>query len=58
MRISDEKIEEYRELYKKHFGEEISKEEALEQLTKLVNMVKLIYRPIKKSDSKSQTSKI
>lgn len=51
MHISDEKIEEYRKIYKEQFGEEISKEEAREQGINLVNLMKLIYKPITKEDA-------
>lgn len=57
MTISKKRIEEYGELYKKRFGKEISQEEALEQAISLVNMVKLVYKPIKKSDLKSQKNR-
>jgi len=33
-------------LYKKHFGKEISREEAYEQGAKLIRLVELIYKPM------------
>lgn len=51
MQISDEKIEEYRKIYKEEFGKEISKEEARRQGTNLVNLMKLIYKPITKEEA-------
>jgi hypothetical protein len=48
--ISSEQLKEFKKIYKKEFGEDISDEDALESATKLIEMVKLIYRPIKKSD--------
>ncbi|MHB8256617.1 MAG: hypothetical protein ACYDHY_14455 [Acidiferrobacterales bacterium] len=44
--LSDERITAYQELYKKRFGKEISRERALEQGTKLIRMMELIYKPI------------
>jgi hypothetical protein len=48
MRISEQKIMEFRELWQKHFNEEISDDFAREQIEKLCSLVKLIYRPIKR----------
>ncbi len=39
--LTDKQITEYRTLYKKHFGKNISKEEAMEQGENLVYFVKL-----------------
>ncbi|MFC1622456.1 hypothetical protein ACFL1Y_00460 [Patescibacteria group bacterium] len=47
MQIPDDKLEEFRELYKKNFGKEISKAEALDSATKLLTLMKIIYQPIK-----------
>ncbi len=44
--LSDERITKYQELHKKRFGKEISREHALEQGTKLIRMMELIYKPI------------
>jgi urease accessory protein UreF len=44
--LSDERITKYQELYKKRFGKEISREHALEQGTKLVRLMQLIYKPM------------
>jgi len=45
MVLSDENIKEFQELYKQHFGKEISKEDACENGTKLLRLISLIYRP-------------
>jgi hypothetical protein len=50
MQIPDDKLEEFREIYKKKFGKEISKADALDSATKLLTLMKIVYRPIKKSD--------
>ena len=44
--LSDKKITVFQALYKKHFNEELSKEEAYEKAAKLLRMVQLVYRPI------------
>lgn len=44
--LSDERIAQFQALYKKHFGEDLSKERAYELGAKLVRMVQLVYRPI------------
>ncbi|NQV13382.1 MAG: hypothetical protein HQ530_03705 [Parcubacteria group bacterium] len=44
MKISEEQLEEFKKLYKKHFDKEISDKEALEQATKLVQLIKIIYK--------------
>ena len=49
MQLSKEAIEEFKEIYKKVFGEEISDQEAYEQGSRLLRLFKAIYRPIPKS---------
>jgi len=44
--LSDEQIRQFQMLYKKHFGKEISREEAYEQGAKLIRLVELIYKPM------------
>ena len=44
--LSDERVAQFQALYKKHFGEDLSKERAYELGAKLVRMVQLVYRPI------------
>ena len=44
--LSDEQIEKFRTLYKNHFNEELSKEEARQQGTKLVSLMKVIYNKL------------
>jgi hypothetical protein len=44
--LSDERIAQFQALYKKHFNEDLSKEEAYELGAKLVRMVQLVYKPI------------
>lgn len=44
--LTDKQVNEFQEIYKNHFGEEISREDALEGGIKLVRMMKIIYTPI------------
>lgn len=53
MVLSDENIKEFQELYKEHFGIEISKEDARENGTKLLRLISLIYCPKDQEGSKS-----
>ena len=46
MRLSDEDIKKFQELYKTSFGKEISKGDALEKGLKLLNLMKLVYVPM------------
>lgn len=48
MNLSDEQIREFQEIYKEHFGTEISKEDAYENGIKLLRLVELIYGPADK----------
>ena len=50
MPITEKDVAKFKELYKKETGKDISDEEALECATSLVEMIKLVYKPIKKSD--------
>ena len=52
MVLTDEKIKEFQELYKEHFGVEISKEDARENGIKLLRLISIIYRPKPDEDSK------
>ena len=51
--ISKEQLAEYKHIYKKEFGEDLSDQEALEQGTRLVNLFKaLMKEPITKEKAK------
>ena len=45
MNISDQKIEQFQQLYLEHFGRQISKEEAYQKGTKLVRLISTLIRP-------------
>ena len=55
--LSDEAIEEFRKLYKKHYKTEISIEEARRRGGNLINLFKVIYRPIPKESNKDSDKK-
>ncbi len=50
--ITDEEITSFQELYKKHFGKEISREVALEKGIKLQRLVSLVYQPMTEAELK------
>jgi hypothetical protein len=50
MNLSKERVEEFKKIYKKETGKDISDEEALDSATSLVEMIRLVYKPIKKKD--------
>lgn len=50
MSLTREQVEKFQKIYKERFGEEISYDEALESGTKLVNLMRIIYKPITKED--------
>ena len=48
--LSDEDISEFQALYKKHFGKEISREEAYDKGVRLIRLIKAVYKPMTKDD--------
>jgi hypothetical protein len=46
MSLSQEAIEEYKQIYKKKLGEEISDEDAREAGQSLIDLFRVIYRPL------------
>ena len=48
--ISKESLEEYKTLYKKHFNKDLTDQEALESATKLLTLMKAVYKPITQAD--------
>lgn len=52
MPLSKEAVEEFKEIYKKEFGKELSNQEALEKATNLLTLFDAIYRPIPKEHEK------
>lgn len=48
--LSDDQISKFQALYKKHFGEEISRDEAYEQGVKLIRLIELVYKPMTEAE--------
>lgn len=48
--ISKEHFYKFKEIYKKKTGKDISDQDALESATKLINLVKAVYRPMTRDD--------
>lgn len=44
MQINDEQINKFQVLYKKHFGEDITKEDVLNQGRKIVRLVEVVLK--------------
>ena len=43
---SKEAIKEFKEIYRKEFGEELSDQDALEKASKLLRLMEIIYKPM------------
>lgn len=50
MTVSPKALEEYKEIYRKQFGKDISDADALEQATKLLRLMEIVYKPMTKED--------
>ena len=48
--ISKESLEEFKMIYKKEFKEDISDEVALDKATRLLNLVRAVYKPMTKDE--------
>ena len=46
MQIGDESLTEFMALHREEFGKEISRQDALEMATRVVNLYLLVYRPL------------
>jgi hypothetical protein len=46
MQLTDKDLESFQALYKKHFNKDISRTEALEKGTKLLTLMKVVYKPM------------
>mgnify|MGYP000896833306 CR=1 FL=1 len=53
--ITEADAKKFQALHEKEFGQKLSSEEALDCAESLVEMIKHIYKPIKKFDSKPCT---
>ncbi len=50
--ISKEALEKFKAIYKRRFGKDISDEYALGSATKLLNLMKLVYKPMTENELK------
>lgn len=48
MKIDDKALNEFQKLYEEQFGERLSKDDAFQKAHKLLQLVKLVYKPIPK----------
>ena len=48
--LTDEQITKFQQLYQRHFGKEINREDALDKGTRLVRLIQLIYQPVPRDD--------
>lgn len=55
--LSKKAIEDFKALYKKHFGKDISTEEALKRGENLLTLYKAVYKPIPQIDDKQNKTK-
>ncbi len=46
--VSKEALEEFKEIWRKQFGEDISDEVATEEAINLLTLMNVVYKPIKK----------
>ncbi len=59
MGIADEHIAEFQMLYKKHFGKDISKDEALEKGLRLIRLIEVVSRSIAdKQNAESEINRV
>ncbi len=54
MQLTDEHIEEFQMLYRKHFGKDISKDEALEKGLRLIRLIEILSRFISHEQNQSK----
>jgi hypothetical protein len=56
MKLSEEAIEEFRDIYYREYGKKISDEEAQEMGQNLLSLFKIIYRPIPEDENEENES--
>lgn len=54
MQLTDEHIAEFQMLYRKHFGKDISKDEALEKGLRLIRLMELVSRAVAYEQNQSK----
>ena len=56
MNLTDDNLLEFQMLYKKHFGTEITKEQALEKGLRLIRLVEAVSRAVANEQQNTQNS--
>lgn len=56
MKLSKQAVGEFKSIWKEEFGEEISDKKALEQATSLLNLFRVISKPIPNKDNNGSIS--
>ena len=56
MNLTDDNLSEFQMLYKKHFGTEITKEQALEKGLRLIRLVEAVSRAVANEQQDAQNS--
>jgi len=56
--LEKEDIKRFQKLHKKRFGEEINYSQAKEDGERLVSLIRLVYKPVKKSNYKKLQRKL
>ena len=56
--LTEAQIEEFREIYRARFGKDISRESAAEAGTRLVTMMRVIYKPLPKLQVQDEESQM
>jgi len=46
--LTENQTTQFQEIYRKHFGKNVSKEEAQDKGIKLVNLMRVVYSPLSK----------
>lgn len=44
--ISKERLQKFKQIYKKRFNKDLSDQEALEKATRLLRLVEIVYKPM------------
>jgi len=58
MEISKKELEEFKQIYKNEFGEDLSDEEAREIAQRLLGFISLVYRPLPEGNEPEVSSDI
>lgn len=48
--ISNKQLEEFKRIYRKQFGKDISDQDALESATKLLRLMEIVYKPMTRDE--------